>query len=436
MPEQTLRRFLLTHKPVPRLLVGFSAGLDSVVLLHALHRLAPELGLQLAAIHVHHGLSPHADDWAAQAQAFCAQRQIPLTVSRVSVGQGASLEAEARQARYQAYREALRADDALVLAHHQDDQAETLLFRLLRGAGVRGLGAMQAVSRLGLAEGRRVPLWRPLLALPKRELEAYALAHGLGWVEDESNQDLRYARNFLRQTILPALRTRWPQATPVLAATAQRMRDADALLAEYAVLLLAPLRQGSGGLAVAGLLGLTEPQRKLVLRHILEERGLPLPAEPVLDRVEQEVLLARADATPVLAWPGAELRRYRDGVYVMAPLHEVSPDWEAVWPGGALDLPCGRRLRAESVRGAGLRHLQTEGLQLRYRRGGEKIRPVGVAHHRELKTLLQEAGVPPWERERLPLVFVQDELVAVVGHWMAEGWQAAPDEDGLVFRLE
>jgi tRNA(Ile)-lysidine synthase len=413
--EQTLQHFLheqLAGKAVGRLVLGFSGGLDSSVLLHALahwHKTAV-VPVDLLALHVHHGLSPHADAWATQAQETAGALGISCMVQRVAVGQGASLEAEARKARHAAFAECLRPGDALLLAQHQDDQAETVLFRLLRGAGVRGLGAMQANS---LLDG--IPRWRPLLGISRQALEQYAAAHSLRWVEDESNTDTRYARNFLRQRIIPELRTHWPEAGKTLAATAHRMQEADALLGEYAQLLLAPLRLHpahpgeSPPVSVGGLLALSAAQRKLLLRTLVQEQGLPLPEEKILDQIERDVLPAAADAGPVVRWPGGECRRYRDGLYMLAALPEIPANWESPWAGAPLILPDGRTLTADSWPWAG------KSVVVRYRRGGEKIKPAGSAHTRELKTLMQEAGMPPWQRERVALVFVEDELLVVLG---------------------
>ena len=415
MPEPTLTRFLqtaLAATPAGRLLVGFSGGLDSACLLHALDKVGPDL--PLLAIHVHHGLSPNADRWAERAQAFCAARDIAIEVVRVTVGQGASREAEARAARYDAFRQHLRPGDALLLAQHQDDQAETLLFRLLRGAGVHGLGAMHAHASLTLGGGGAVPLWRPWLGLSRPALERYARAERVEWVEDESNTDTRYARNFLRQRILPALRQHWPEAGRTLAATAGRMQEADQLLSEYALHLLAPLRRRNGSVSVAGLLGLTLAQRKLLLRQLLHEHQLPLPAERVLEHINGEVLAAAPDASPLVAWAGAECRRYRDELYVMPPRPPLPPRWQADWQGEPLRLPDGRILTATSWPWAGRKVI------VRFRQGGEKIRPLGHPHHRDLKTLMQEADMPPWTRMRVPLVLVDGSLTHVVGCWRSE----------------
>lgn len=410
MPEQALTRFLQQLPPdhgIRRLVLGFSGGLDSTVLLHALSRVAPRFGLPVFAVHVHHGLSPNADAWAQQAQTHCSDRAIPLQVHRVTVLEQASLEAAARDARRRAFAQSLQAGDALLLAQQRDDQAETLLFRLFRGAGVKGLGAMPAISVFRQEDGVAVPLWRPFLGLSRAQLLAYARQHHLSWVEDESNRDTRFARNFLRQDIIPRLQQHWPAVQEVLAATTQRLQEAETLLEEMAVELAAAAVDTQGRLDIAALQALSLPRQKLLLRHWLQQRGLPLPDEALLEKILTEVVAAREDATPLLAWSGAELRRYRQHLHAMPPLSPLPLDWCADWDGQAgLLLPDGRELRLLSGEGP---------FHVNYRRGGERLQLAGQAHSRELKTLLQEQGVPPWERDRLPLLWRGDVLLAVIG---------------------
>jgi tRNA(Ile)-lysidine synthase len=191
------------------------------------------------------------------------------------------------------------------------------------------------------------------------------------------------------------------------------MQEADGLLAEYAQQLLAPLRLSPGASSVGGLLALSAPQRRLALRQLIQEQGLPLPAEKVLAQIEGDVLLAAADATPLLRWAGGECRRYRDGLYFLAPLPAIPESWECEWQGEPLTLPDGRRLRAGGWPWLGQR------VVVRFRQGGEKIRLAGHPQHQLLKNLMQEAGIPPWQRGRLPLVFLGQELMAVVGWWQA-----------------
>lgn len=410
--DAALQAFLAAQLPdsgVHTLVVGLSGGLDSRLLLHALARVAPGCGVALRAVHVHHGLSAQADAWAAAAETFCAEEGVPLTVCRVQVARDvASLENAAREARQAAFARELRAGEALLLAQHRDDQAETVLFRLLRGAGLSGLGAMRPVSALALAGGCRVPLWRPFLALPRGALEAQARAAGLAWVEDESNADIRLDRNYLRHEILPRLTARWPAAARTLAATAARLQEAEDLLREHAAELADGCIDAAGRLDADALRALSPARQRLLLRFWLQGRGLPLPDAAVLEAIRTEAVPAAPDAMPCVRWRGGEVRRFRGRLHALAPLAVVPAGWHGEWrPEAPLMLPDGRRLRLE---GAGA---PPAPWQVRYRRGGERLRAAPGAPSRALGTWLQEQGVPPWERSRLPLVFAGGELVAV-----------------------
>lgn len=414
MPEHALRHFidaqLAGGRPVRGWVVAYSGGLDSAVLLHALAKVAADSALPLRALHVHHGLSPHAGEWAAHAARVCAELGVPLEVLRVTVGSGASLEAGARAARYAAFAGALRDGEVLLTAQHRDDQAETFLLRLLRGAGVTGLAAMRATRALPLERGGEALLGRPLLDIGRADLERYAAAEDLAWIEDESNRDVRHARNFLRHEVLPQLTARWPGAPRVLAATATRMAEADALLQEYAAVLATGCIDGEERVSLLALARLSRPQQRLVLRLWLQRRGFRMPDEGVLEQVCDAVVPAREYATPVVAVDGGEVRRYRDHLHALRLAALPPADWEVAWDGVApLRLPDGRllhRLRGEPP---------AAGWRVRFRRGGERYRPGPLRPSRDLKTLLQEAGLPPWERARLPLVFAGDELVALAG---------------------
>lgn len=413
MPESTLQAFLenaLTQTPqVRRLVVGFSGGLDSTVLLHLLHRQAEQHGCELRAVHVHHGLSPNADAWAAHARGVCLSWQIPLQIHHIQVASGASLEASARTARRQAYADSLAEADALLLAQHEDDQAETLLFRLLRGAGVTGLGAMRAISGFALSGKLTVPLWRPLLDVSRAVLLQYARQHELVWVEDESNQDVRYSRNFLRNEIIPRLRQHWPAASSTLAATALRLQEADALLQEMATEMASACIDSAGRLLISCVLDLPPARQRLLMRYWLHLQSFRLPDEAILERIRLEVMMAREDAMPRVAWEGCEIRRYRQHVYALLPLPELPVDWRSSWDlTSPLMLPDGRVLSAEVPSGFAL-----PDCHVRFRRGGETLRGHGLTQ--EVKKLLQASAIPPWERERLPMVFAGNELMAVAG---------------------
>ena len=434
--------------------VAYSGGRDSHVLLHALAAGRERLPAPLGAVHVNHNLQPGAAAWAAHCGDVCAA--LGLACRDLSVQAharpGESPEAAARAARYRALAEALPPGHALLTAHHRDDQAETLLLQLLRGAGPKGLAAMPADAAFG--GGRLV---RPLLAFGQADLRAYADRHGLAWVEDPSNAHVDYDRNFLRHRVLPVLRERWPALGAVLARGAAHQADAARLLDELAALDLAAdtasppagavdagIRREDGApssdagpVSVRRLLALSAARRANLLRHWLHRQGAPTPSAAVLARIDRDVLQAAGDAQPCVAWGGVRLRRYRDRLFLDRASRAETPgclDWSARGP---LTLPDGVLTPVPTV-GAGVaqRHLEERTgrrLQVRFRRGGERLRPAGRREHHSLKHLFQEAGVPPWERGRVPLIYCDDRLVAVAGLWVCEGFQAAPDEPGVAF---
>jgi tRNA(Ile)-lysidine synthase len=391
-----------------RWLVGFSGGLDSTVLLHALVQLAQRHAVPpISAIHVHHGLQAAADNWPAHCREVCAANGVPLEVVRVQVEPGASLERAAREARYASFAERLDADDLLLTAQHRDDQAETLLFRLLRGAGVRGLAAIPVERPLG--QGRLV---RPLLDITRAQLQVYAESEGLRWIEDPSNQNVEHARNYLRLQVLPLISQRWPQAAANLARTAAHMAEAQTLLDELARADLAAARMPSEfdwltlpSLCLSTLRALSPARQRNALRHWLAP-FTPLPDSDHWSGWES-LRDARGDAMPCWRLGCGELRRTGARIWWVSntwtmPLQE-SLDWPQ--PCDKLALPGNGQLRLVGP-------LPSGSLQVRYRRGGEVVALPGRGR-RDLKRLLNEAGVPGFVRSRLPLLFREGELVAV-----------------------
>lgn len=387
------------------LLVGFSGGLDSTVLLH---RLANEHDLRergLRAIHVHHGLHADADAWASHCRELCKQLGVALTVARVQVdtGAGEGLEAAARHARYRAFAEHLRGAEVLVTAHHQDDQAETFLLRALRASGVDGLAAMRPWRRF--AEGWH---WRPLLAIPRATLQAHALAHGLPGIDDPGNARTEHDRNFLRHQVLPVLAQRWPRAAAALARSAALSAEAATLLARDDAIALAQVRSlDPQALSVSALLALPAARRARVFRHWLEQLGLPpLPGEGVR-RIETDLLPALAGADAAFTWQDAIVRRWRDLLHAERVVPGLALDWQADWSTQApLPLPNGDELVLEGA-------AWPSPLRVTARRGGERLHQPGRKQSQALKKLLQAEGVPPWERSALPLLWDGDgELLA------------------------
>lgn len=409
-----------------RLTLAFSGGLDSRVLLELLADVAPGLGLQLDAAHVHHGLSAHAEDWVRLCEAACAGRGLPLRVFRVQVPQQnpLGLEAAARQLRHAALDSVVT--DWLVFAHHQDDQAETLLFRLLRGSGVRGAAAMRA--RVPAHAGRPGRL-RPLLNVRRAELEAFARAAGLRWVEDESNADTRFARNFLRHRIMPELQVLAPAAVPALARAAGQFAQADELLEDLAQLDLAQC----GGLPMRHpeLLALSDARLLNLLRSLIRELGEQPPARArLLEAVRQ---LREAPGPLCCALGACTLLVYRDRVWLESARPAAQPVPRS-WCGERALPWSGGEVCFEPVSGAGLDAARLAGAgacRLVPRWPGLKMRMAPEGPRRSFKNLCQEAGIPAFLRERLPVLVVDGEPVWIAGIGCAPAWRCTSGQPGV-----
>jgi len=412
--------------------VAFSGGMDSHVLLHALYQLREVLDATIAAVHVNHGLQAAADDWVTHCQQVCAELNVPL-VSLPADGRalrGESPEAAARAARYAVLADWLPANDFLLTAQHQDDQAETLLLQLLRGSGVNGLAAMPWSTRLGASRHLR-----PLLDIRRAELRQYALAHKLCWIEDPSNADTAFDRNYLRQRVLPVLQQRWPSAAASLSRSAGHCAEAAELLEDLAGRDLLLLVSAENTLSLSGLLSLPPLRQRNVVRHWIKQLTGATPSAAVLARIFNDVIGSRSDSEPCVRWGDFEMRRFRSELFLMpqtSQMHQTGAlDWMLA---ESLLLPrAGGVLTADPVTGSGLRAdaVVAGNVSVSWRRGGESCRPAGRDHHHSLKKLFQERGIPPWERSRIPLIYVQDQLAAVAGLWVCEPFQAGPAERGF-----
>lgn len=432
-----LRASVLPDIPVRRYWVALSGGLDSMVLLHSLAELRPDLGgSEVRAIHINHGLSHYAGQWAEHCRQMCESFAIPCEVITVDAqaGTGDSPEAAARRARYAAFQSHVDEGDCLLTAHHEDDQAETLLLQLLRGAGPKGLAAMPPWAPFQSG-------WhgRPLLNVSREELHAYAQAQQLQWVEDESNADTGFDRNFLRHDIFPRLRKRYPGAAKTISRSARLCAEAAELLVQQAQQDLQQAALDDACLSVSACLAMGRVRCKQLLHHWLHGLRLPIPTEAQTEAIWRDVIQASADSTPLVQWAGAEVRRYRDALYAQAPLppfdHQQCHDWELQ---GLLTIPGVGQLEGTQVAGSGIALEKIAGgrVQVRFRRGGESLQPQGRRETHSLKHLFQEAGIPPWLRERIPLIFCGEQLVEAVGLWRDAHFAAAPHEAGIVVALQ
>jgi tRNA(Ile)-lysidine synthase len=420
--------------PDAPLLVGFSGGLDSTVLLHLLATSDGARARGLRALHVDHRLNPAAGEWAAHCGRACARLAVPLRVVEVQVARdgGFGLEAAAREARHAAFAEELRAGEALVLAHHRDDQAETVLLRLLRASGSEGLAAMRESRRF--SQGT---LCRPLLGIARAVLLDYARAHSLHWIEDPSNVELRQDRNFLRHRILPLLEERWPGARGALSRSAELLAEDARLLGEEAALrLLAARTDDPATLRTDALLALSPAWRARVLRHWLAALDLAPPPGRAFARIDAELLASRHDAQPELHWAGLRLQRWRKLLHVERAQPALARDFSCGWNGRSrLELPGGDSLELVSTRGPALLPENLAMLRVGARQGGERIRLAGREHSHALKDCLQRAGLPPWLRRRLPLLRAPDEeLLAAGDAVLSARWQREVAAQGVSLR--
>ena len=425
-----------------------------MVLLHLLHKLAPRFSWQLSALHVHHGISPNADKWVDFCADLCARHLVSLHIERVDIAplRAHGIEAAARKLRHAAF--ASQPCDFVALAHHADDQAETLLLQLLRGAGVRGASAMPLLSqpKQPLFGGRMAPpnFLRPLLHCSRQEILDYAEAHRLSWIEDESNADDSYPRNFLRYRVVPLLGEKFPACRDTLARSAQHFAEASELLDELACMdaknsLPHSSWERAGerveacdmALDVSLLQPLSQPRAKNLLRYFLHIVGAPMPQAVQLDDMLHQLCNARQDAAVCIGYGdgGWQVRRYRGRVYVLRAPGDFDRSLVLPWQGEAeLGWPAlNTRLHFDRTQASGIsmEKLQRAQVTLRLRKGGETLRPHVNAAKRTLKNLLQEHHVPPWQRDRLPLLYCGEELVCVPDVAIAAEYQAAEKEIGL-----
>lgn len=398
---------LLSLSPSRKYLVAFSGGMDSHVLLQLMSE-QPDISVR--ALHVHHGLQKEADGWVGHCQLVCNELNIPLESVHLNldIQSGESIEAVARDGRYEALENSLQDNEVLLTGHHQRDQAETFLLQLFRGAGVQGLASMPKVS--DFAKGQHI---RPLLNESYEALNAYAVDKGLNFIQDPSNHDNHFDRNFLRNEILPQLRGNWRGLDKTISRSAGIQSETKSLLDEVAeeLLQLFPMREA---LSINHLLALSHIKQKLVLRYWINEKGFLAPSEVKISHIISDVLFSKEDARPLVKWSGVEVRRFKNQLYCNEPLTEHDNTQIISWDGrNSLTL---RRLGVQ-ISPHVLDDLSVENLPLtvRFRQGGEKFYSHKSGHSKSLKSLLNKAGIPPWLRDRVPLIYSGGKLIHIIG---------------------
>jgi tRNA(Ile)-lysidine synthase len=431
--------------------IGFSGGVDSVVLLDLLVSLSVPLEFVLSAVHINHGISPRADGWSSFCQHLCHSRGVPLETAKLKISRepGVSLEAAAREERYRIFSK-LQAD-YVVLAQHLDDQAETVMLQLLRGAGVKGLSAMPVVREVRgagikdpwqpqsrpVADAGTPPcplILRPLLEISRREIEDYARGHALQWITDESNDDTAFDRNFLRHDFFPLLEKRFPSYRKTFLRASGHMAEASALLDELAVVDSRECAR-TGSIEIECLRQLSFLRAKNLLRYVLTRSGAILPSAAKLEDMLRQLLSSSPDAKLHVRFGSTEVRAFRGLIHIRNAGATLSPDWCVPWRGEKQLVlsELGGALKFTPGEGAGisLRKLTEYPVTVRLRCGGERLRPDCKRPRRSLKNLLQEAAVPPWERKMLPLIFSGEHLMCVPGLGVDCEFQAAPGEEAL-----
>lgn len=394
-----------------RYIVAYSGGADSTALLHALHQLAETATWTVAAIHIHHGLQQQADQWADHVQQTCTRWQIPLHLERIAVipdGQG--IEAAARDARYTFLANYLQANDVALTAHHADDQAETLLLHLLRGSGLRGLAGIPPLRKLGAGL-----LYRPLLDMPGVLAKTYCHEQKLKYIEDGSNTDERFDRNWLRHSLLPMLHTRFPKASDNLAISAQLLRQSFDIHQQYITQLLTTVLDGQSLLNIDQMQQYPIPVQHELLRTYLTNQQVPAPPRRRLSEFLRQLKQTQAGRSPVLAWQKHQLRCYQGHIHYLleqAVSVPIKAQWQPPHPcswglKGTLSIQCLSNTQP----------VQWPIFTLHKRAGGESIKLVD-GHHHSVKKLYQQASIPPWERASLPLVYHRQQLVAIGDKWL------------------
>ena len=413
-----------------KILIGYSGGVDSHVLLYMLAQMKDSLSQEIEAIHINHGLNDMANEWVKHCRSICLGLEIKFLLVELDAKspKGESQEAWARKLRYEAINQFINDGDILLTAHNKNDTAETLLLQLFRGAGPAGLSAMSLNSPFGAG-------WhcRPLLDYSRSEIEKYADNNNLEWIEDSSNKDNKYDRNFLRNNVIPILTGRWPGMSNTLSRASRIQAETSMLLQDLASVDLEDcILENSGQLSITALNKLSNHRVANVIRYWIKNHGYAIPTSAQMTRIIEDVLNASSDSEPCISWSDTEVRRYRDTLFISSPLPKP-PDSssEICWK---LDEECNLvmgKLHAQRSIGKGIKAkiCPENFVTVKFRRGSEVIKKGG--HHHKLKKLFQEFGVPSYYRDFIPLIYIGDKLVAISGLLIDEDYIAAQTEESI-----
>ncbi len=433
IPEQVLLFVQHLHKThnITKLCVAYSGGMDSHVLLQSISLILTRVPhLTVRAIYVNHGLNREASKWAKHCAEVCRELMLDFSVLNVEVKlkSGDSLEAVAREARYAALRSALHSHECLLTAQHQDDQAETLLLQLLRGSGPQGLASMPEFTLF--AKGY---IARPFLAFTREQIGVYASESNLHWVDDGSNEDLAFSRNYLRHEVIPILKKRWPAFSKTVSRSAQLCAEAQRIIEKNTQSGMERVLLDKQNLSVSALIAIDEIQRKNIIRDWIKTCGLPSPTRAGIQQIEKTVLFASHTATPLTTWPGCEVRRYQDRLYAMSPLEQHDPELQLSWDlASNLQSDVFGMILVKQTRGQGINHsiAQSKNIKIAFRQGGECYCEYSKAGTRTVKKLFQEMSIPPWLRGRIPLIYVDNHLIAIADMVVCSAYKAKPHELG------
>ena len=418
--EVSLQELLASIDPGKRINIAFSGGIDSTVLLYAANKICDQVKHEIRAIHINHQIHADAPHWEKACLAYCQLINVNYLSIKVDISphRGSGIEGAARTARYQAFAQHLTQDDVLLMAHHADDQVETVLLQLFRGTGLHGLAGCANSRPLGQAM-----LFRPFMNISRQQLIEYANENKLTWLDDPSNDSMTHDRNYLRHQVMPLLYTRWQGLRETIGRASQWQMESVEILDDIA-------SEDFGGdshqepLNLPAISSLNEKRLKNLVRWWIRKNGYLVPNAEVQQKIVRDVILSRKDCEALIQWGDCEIRKYRDNAYIQPqmPSHDPSNSyqWELHQP---LSLPSiNMTLSRNDLDKAGVLLPEISSLSVRFRVGGEIIKPRGRGCSKDLKTLFQEAGVLPWRRNRIPLIYHNDQLIYVWGYWISEGY--------------